>query len=370
MIVRRVVSAAGLAWLVLALACGSTPSAPPPCTPGGTDLSYVEGDPLPTLSAYCMVSVQNAQIVPLSTDVVPYAPSSTLFSDYAIKTRTVWVPKGTSIAFTDKTVLDLPVGSIVTKSFGLPADLRKPEPVKWVETRLLIRQKSGWRPISYVWDDDQKEAHIRPGGLTRDVSFVKADGTSVTSSYLVPNQNQCKKCHGDGESNVVGPIGLRVDRLNAPFSYATGSENQLAHLAKVGVLTGAPPPDQVKVMPSWSDPNVAIDVRARAYLDANCGHCHSDTGEARTTGLHLDFGETDPYRLGTCKSPVAAGPGSGTFLYDVFPGKPEQSIMIFRMKATEPQVAMPEIGRSLVHDEGVDLVTKWIAGLSGDCVTK
>ncbi len=345
--------------------CASEPPAAPACTPGA-DRSYLV-DPLPTLSAYCLVSVQNAKIVPLAPEVVPYAPSSTLFSDYAEKSRTVWVPKGTSITWNDTAVFDLPVGSIVTKSFGYPADFRKPEPVKWYETRLLIRTATGWRAISYVWDDDQKEARIRPGGQTRDVSFVKADGTAVTSSYLVPNQNQCKKCHGDGESNVVVPIGLRGDRLNVDYPYPSGRENQLAHWTKLGLLIGAPAPAQANAMPSWADASLPNDVRARAYLDANCAHCHSEVGEARTTGLHLDYAETDPYRLGTCKSPVAAGPGAGTFLYDVVPGKPEESIVIFRMKATEPQVAMPELGRSLVHDEGLDLVSKWIAGMTGTC---
>jgi hypothetical protein len=118
-------------------ACSSTPSAPGPCTPGA-DASYLT-DPLSTLSAYCMVSVQNANIVPLSADVVPYAPSNTLFSDYAVKVRTVWVPKGQHATWDDTKVFDLPVGSIITKSFGFPADFRKPEPVKWIETRLLIR---------------------------------------------------------------------------------------------------------------------------------------------------------------------------------------------------------------------------------------
>ncbi|CAN5570884.1 hypothetical protein BH09MYX1_BH09MYX1_52990 [soil metagenome] len=355
--------ATGITAATFASSCSTTPEAPPPCTPGG-DGSYLN-ESLPTLSGYCMVSVQNARIVPLSSEIVPYAPSSTLFSDYALKARTVWVPKGKSIAYDETKVFDLPVGSIITKSFGYPKDLRSPEPVQWIETRLLLRTETGFRAISYVWDDDQKEARIRPGGQTRDVPFIKEDGTAVTATYLVPNQNQCKKCHGDGESNVIIPIGLRGDRLAGDYAYATGAENQLAHWSKLGILTGVP--SSPKVMPSWSDESLPVDVRARAYLDSNCSHCHSDVGEARTTGLHLGFDVTDPYRLGTCKTPVAAGAGAGTFTYDVVPGKPAESIMIFRMKATQPAVAMPEIGRSLVHDEGVDLVTQWIAGMPGNC---
>ncbi len=349
--------------------CSSTPPAPPPasapaCVPA-SDKSYLE-EPLPTLSAYCMLGVEDAKIVARSPEVIFYEPSATLFSDYAVKVRTLWVPKGQKIPWDDGKIFDLPPGTILTKSFGFPEDLRTPAPVKWVETRLLIRTEAGYRAIAYVWDDDQKEARIRPGGQTRDVRFIKEDGTPSLASHLVPNQNQCKKCHGDGESSVVVPIGIRGDRLNVDFAYPGGKENQLAHWTKVGILTGAPSPAPKK-MPSWSDATLPNEARARAYLDANCGHCHSDFGEARTSGLYLGFEVTDPYRLGRCKTPVAAGPGSGTFTYDIVPGRPEESIMIYRMKATAPQVAMPEIGRSLVHDEGVALVTEWIAKMTGDC---
>ena len=37
--------------------------------------------------------------------------------------------------------------------------------------------------------------------------------------------------------------------------------------------------------------------------------------------------------------------------------------MIHRMSSTEPGVAMPEVGRSMVHDEGVALIREWISSL-------
>jgi uncharacterized repeat protein (TIGR03806 family) len=354
----------GVALAITLASCSSTPVAPgvPACTPGG-DGSYVDTE-YDTLSAYCMVTVQNAHIVP-RPGVMPYAPNGTLFSDYAVKSRTAWVPKGTTVAYDPQKPFDMPVGSILTKSFGLPADLRNPEPVRWIETRLLLRTADGWKGISYVWDDDQKEARIRPGGETRDVAFVKMDGSTVTSSYLVPNQNQCKKCHADVDTVV--PIGVRADELNGEFAYDDGKENQLARWSRVGLLTGAPQASASPFIPSWADTSLPQDVRARAYLAANCAHCHSEVGEARTTGLDLGFAETDPYRLGACKSPVAAGQATGTLTYDVVPGNPDASILLFRMLSTTPAIAMPEIGRSLVHDEGVALVRAWITGLPGDC---
>jgi hypothetical protein len=38
--------------------------------------------------------------------------------------------------------------------------------------------------------------------------------------------------------------------------------------------------------------------------------------------------------------------------------------MIYRMATTEPGVAMPELGRAMVHKEGVNLVSDWIADMN------
>ena len=100
--------------------------------------------------------------------------------------------------------------------------------------------------------------------------------------------------------------------------------------------------------------------RARAYLQANCAYCHSDGGEARTTGLDLTFDETSPMQLGVCKMPIAAGKAAEGQYYDIVPGHPEQSILVYRMESTAPAIAMPEIGRSLEHFEAVQLVSDWI----------
>jgi len=53
----------------------------------------------------------------------------------------------------------------------------------------------------------------------------------------------------------------------------------------------------------------------------------------------------------------------GTLTYDLFPGHPEQSILLARMQSTRPKEMMPQIGRSVVHEEGVALVRDWIQSL-------
>jgi hypothetical protein len=84
---------------------------------------------------------------------------------------------------------------------------------------------------------------------------------------------------------------------------------------------------------------------------------------ASNTGLFLDLEETRPNRLGLGKRPVAAGKGSGDLEVDIAPGHPDASILAYRMASTDPGVMMPELGRSLVHDEGLALVRAYIASL-------
>jgi hypothetical protein len=47
----------------------------------------------------------------------------------------------------------------------------------------------------------------------------------------------------------------------------------------------------------------------------------------------------------------------------IAPGRPDLSILLYRMNSTEPGVAMPELGRNMVHAEGVALVKDYIAGM-------
>jgi hypothetical protein len=63
------------------------------------------------------------------------------------------------------------------------------------------------------------------------------------------------------------------------------------------------------------------------------------------------------------KRPVAAGRGAGELLFDIVPGKPDQSILTYRMASTEGGVAMPELGKATVHKDGLAVVERWIAGL-------
>jgi len=60
------------------------------------------------------------------------------------------------------------------------------------------------------------------------------------------------------------------------------------------------------------------------------------------------------------KSPVSAGGGAGGMNYDIVPGNAKASILAYRMNSAEPGTAMPELARTIIHKEAVQLITEWI----------
>src|SRR5690606_21602798 len=106
----------------------------------------------------------------------------------------------------------------------------------------------------------------------------------------------------------------------------------------------------------------ALNHAARDYLDVNCAHCHRPEGaQGVTSQLFLNVENTSAFNLGVCKRPGSAGAGGGGLTFDIVPGDPDASILAFRLQTEDPGAMMPLLGRSLAHDQGVDLIRAWIA---------
>ena len=325
----------------------------------------------------------------LNVGVFPYDLNTPLFTDYALKLRTVWMPDGTVASYNDERELDFPVGTIISKTFyyekaagwstskfqviraDREAPVRPSEPIdldKYVlmETRLLVRYEEGWKALPYVWNDEQNEAFLAVAGDQWPISLVDENGNDEIF-YIVPDTNQCSGCHvTDHTAKEIRPIGPKAWQLNREYSWWDNDASQLENWAANRLLDGfeGAAPEGVR----WSKPGDAtLEQRARAYLDANCAHCHNPRGAADTSALHLNIDAPIDRLYGVCKTPVAVGRGSGDRPFDIYPGRPEDSIMIFRMEHTDPAIAMPELGRSAIHTEGVELVRSWIASMNGQC---
>ncbi len=301
--------------------------------------------------------------------VIPYEVATPLFSDHTIKDRFLWLPPGEAMTWHDTDAFELPVGSVLVKTFSYPRDRRDPAlGRRLLETRLLVRGSDSWRGVSYVYDGDGTDAKRAVAGALLDASWIHDDGAERTNRYAVPNQNQCKSCHAEHD-DVLDALGPKARHLNRPGPAGSGMDNQLQALIDRGALAGAPAPSAWPRGIDAADPGAGtLEERARAWLDVSCGACHNPRGGmARTSGLYLDITQTELAELGVCKPPVAAGAGSGGRLFGIVPGQPDASILVYRIESTEPEIKMPELGRNLVDDQGVALIRQWIAQLPGTC---
>ena len=301
-----------------------------------------------------------------SKNVLPYEVSAKLFSDYAIKSRFVVLPKGEQILYQSNEEFIYPVGSTLIKSFHYPTDIRYPEKnIRLMETRLLINTPEGWIGYPYVWNKTQTEAFLEIAGERLDVSFINNQGNKESFNYSVPNFNQCKGCHVN--QNKMKPIGTKARLLNHDYEYPEGSMNQLKKWSILDMINNLPEISTISHTPNYNDPNDGtLEERARGWIDINCAHCHRLGAPGETSGLFLNIEEKNKTRLGIYKPPVAAGRATGNLKYTISPGSPEKSIMIKRMLSKDPGIMMPELGRKLVHKEGVELVSQWIKNMKKD----
>jgi uncharacterized repeat protein (TIGR03806 family) len=340
---------------------------------------------------------------------VPFALNSKLFSDYSVKYRVLFLPPGktatyqTGSATSPNVTVQFPVGTIIAKTFAFEDE--GAGTLKSVETRLLIKRlnssgQARWDGVPYIWETDtngKRVARLAMGGGTAPVSWNHTDVDSgvkhvgSTSSYRIPNANQCLSCHANEDVDTgSAPIGPKVRFLNRPYHSESNfvteqgqhdvlGKNQIQYWCQNGLLAGCPGNltvnanqiANVERVPTFNkvgdghatDVAQDIEARARAWLEVNCQHCHNSRGFAANTGMYLDSLRRVDGVFGICKKPTATGQeGNGGRTYDIHPGNVADSIMPFRIgpEATTPAARMPPLARSVVDTEGHALIEQWI----------
>ena len=299
-----------------------------------------------------------------TSDYTTYEIITPLFSDYAYKHRAIYIPPSKKIIYNDKKVFDFPVGTIIAKTFYYPYDFNdNSKSISLKETRIMIHQKDGWVGLPYIWNEEETEAFLEVAGDIKKAKWIDRNNANQSINYIVPNLNQCKGCHLN--NNIFKPIGPTARQLNMNLTYGGEIKNQLIKWSELGYFSTPPNMSEAPKIAKWDDPSSgSLNDRARAWLDINCAHCHNKKGPANNTGLHLDYYETNLKALGINKTPVAAGRGSGHLKYDIVPGNPDESILVYRFKSTDPGIMMPELGRTMVHKEGLELIREWILNLN------
>src|ERR1700744_2666716 len=172
---------------------------------------FAEGRPA-KLSDWQVVYTDGGNLA-LNEGVVPYDLNTPLFSDYAHKLRTIWMPRGTGAKYSADGSFDFPVGTIISKTFYYPrakgaahdskavartydqsADFSdradgerglKLANVHLVETRILVRREAGWEALPYVWNAAQTEAVLSRTGDAKPLELVSDDGSKEPFTYVV-----------------------------------------------------------------------------------------------------------------------------------------------------------------------------------------
>ncbi|PWS26140.1 hypothetical protein DHW03_15200 [Pedobacter yonginense] len=284
---------------------------------------------LPKLSDYHIYQGSMSILNP-SSRFIPYQISSPLFSNYAEKQRLIFVPSGKKLSALNNGLPVFPDGTILVKTFYYASDEHQNKQI--VETRLLHKINGVWRAGTYLWNKEQNEATLQSGGASTKIARMNKNGALLKFNYKLPSPSECGKCHGSEEGAL--PLGFKISNLN--INIQNGELNQLTYLNRLNILNDL---DQTKfsVFPNWRDSATPINLKARAYLDLNCAHCHSPNGYC--AGAGLDFRFTTPDHLTGIK------------------GKENR---IIRMVENGD---MPYIGAATVHQEGLDILKKYLSNI-------
>ena len=318
--------------------------------------------PFQTLSEYNFFQGELKNLNP-NYGVLPYKLNSKLFTDYAKKKRFVWIPTNSSASYEgDGELLTYPNGTVLIKNFyyenALPGNT-----TRIIETRLMIKKSGNWIFADYVWNADQTEASLDLNGSLVNVQWEQ-DGEMEDIQYRIPSQAECVTCHKITE--VPFPIGTKPRNLNLTYDYGDGVENQIDKWTNFGYLENALPSSSISSVVDYEDLTAPLEERVRAYVDINCAHCHKDEGHCDYRPIRLDYESTDVYaNFGVCVDPDEFV--NPDLQHIVEPGDSRNSMLHFRLSSTDESYRMPLLGRSIVHQEGVELIEEWIDQLSESC---
>lgn len=353
----------------------------------------------------------------VTAEAVHFDVNSPLWSDNAAKNRWIILKPGSAKVQFDpaKDYYEYPDGAVFVKLFQHDTIAGSSASRIYWETRVLVNKKKtdtisttplevvthdDWHPFTYKWKRDGSEATLVKGGLDTSLS-ITVKGVKTFRKWRFPSTGDCNFCHRQFTTidYVQGRavLGFFAAQLNRPTA-TDASLNQIRNLFQKNILgwtKAVPTESEIAAMPKWArleDNNASLDVRARAYIASNCSGCHGERGNATAAAGHIspldyDFhtlvnGALKPgmelrYKLvGTYGlEPVVTSGGDTLNPVLVYPGRPELSVLLHRMKsrnrslptedtAFAPHASqMPPVGVFEVDTTAIQVVTQWIMSL-------
>jgi uncharacterized repeat protein (TIGR03806 family) len=291
----------------------------------------------------------------LSPGIYRYEVNSELWSDGAYKTRYIALPGETRVEFSADGHWTFPENTVLVKNFLFESVRGDTSTRRFVETRFLINAGPvrGWQGVSYRWNDDGTEAHLLPTGQVVDVVIDDPQTADVveSQSYQFPAPEDCLRCHTWGSGQVLG---VRTGQFSAA---------QLRQWEALGLFANAV--GDTDGLPRWADPadpQAPVAARARAWLAANCSHCHHPGGLRRTD---IDLRHDTPVdEMGVVDRLSDVDDFDGLDRRIVAPGAPERSLLLLRARADTEERRMPPLATRVVDADGTAILAEWIRDLS------
>jgi uncharacterized repeat protein (TIGR03806 family) len=293
-------------------------------------------------------------------DLIPYEVNSALWTDGAFKPRYMVVPSPKRISIEEDGSWVFPEGSVLIKMFGFEFDSGRPDSRRVVETRFMVRRDGRWDYATYQWNDEGTDGELLETRRTVEYTIFE-DGEPKVIEYLFPEHDDCITCHGAAINDVLGP---KTGQLNRDRDYDGVLANQLVAMAEIDLL----PIDVAEEIDPTTEARMAnpqkgegtLGQRARAYLDANCAHCHRPNGYANSGDHGLDLRYQVPLEdTGIC-DPMKYFEWDG--VPRLAPGDPDGSGILQRF-LLQDELRMPSIGTSTIDAFANSLLRDWIAQL-------
>ena len=293
-----------------------------------------------------------------ATGFVAYDVNTPLWSDGAHKQRWFAVPTGKTIGYAPSGEWTFPNGSVFVKHFDLPTDARDSSILHRLETRVLVRDDTGYvYGGSYKWRADNSDADLVLDAVTEDISVVDASGNAGKQPWFFPGRQDCTTCHTRAAGGVLG---LKTKQSHRDHDFAGTTDNQLRAWNHVGYFSPAIVESTLSTLTKLSpitDTSASVEKRMRSYLDANCSHCHRPAGVHALWDARIDTPLDD---TGIVNGLVGDNLGvDGAHV--ITPQDLAKSIMHKRLSTATETYKMPPVAKNKVDADAVALLESWIA---------
>jgi len=296
--------------------------------------------------------------------VYPYEVEMPHWENGAAARRWVCLP-GDGVAQIADRAATFPADAVLVKTLFWPSSAASQAgvPGRPIETQLMHFDGQHWNAYVYAWDARGEDARLvdAAGASVRadDPDSVLSGMTAEHSpaSWHYEARANCLRCHNSWSGYALGWNKLQLQGTPHADEAVRNSWNQLSQLK----LTNQGRSRRSRQGGNMDD----VAYQARAYLHANCGHCHRENAGAMVQSLM--YFEKPLAQASLVNQETLRGDFGLPHGFVIVPGDPFRSVLYARMAKTGAG-QMPHLGMQGGLDvQGLSLVFDWIRSMdSGD----